>query len=393
MQKKILALAVAGALAPAAVMAQSTVEIYGRANLSLDSWKANGATAGTQDFKRRTRVVDSGSRLGFRVNEGLGGGMRAFVVLETGVNIDSGTANGQSGQGNGSTGVWASRDSYVGLGGGWGDVRLGRQSIWWANGVIAQTGANYINSAVDGLINNQGPLGAPVTRQPNVISYNTPTFGGFNASLSYSPTSEAAGAGADTDGKIYGITGRYTSGALRAQFDWAKNKGQTPAAPALRAESEGVKLGLGWAYAPGSQVSGIIGRLEREPNAAITAGTGGTAVLLANAGDNLKKNFWLLNWEHRLGPWQLLAQYFQSNKLKGGVTDSDTETKGITLAAKYYFSKRTGVYTSYSTVRNENNAWADMNGGGFSSAGAAGLPATAAGADVKVWAVGVMHNF
>jgi len=80
MQKKLLALAVAGALVPAAAMAQSSVEIYGRANLSVDSWEASGATAGSAaDFDRRMRVVDSGSRLGFRVNESLGGGLRVPV--------------------------------------------------------------------------------------------------------------------------------------------------------------------------------------------------------------------------------------------------------------------------------------------------------------------------
>jgi len=228
MQKKLLALAVAGALAPAAAMAQSTVEIYGRANLSIDQWRAKGSTSGTGDFNSRMRIVDSGSRLGFRVNEGLGGGMRAFVVMESGANIDSGTGNGQSTAANTSSGLWASRDSYLGIGGGWGDVRWGRQSIFWSNGVIAQTGANYINSAADGLTTGgHGTVAIPVARQSNVISYNTPTMGGFNASLSFSPsTTEGAaftGTGQTKD-SIWGFTARYTGGALRAQFDWADRK-------------------------------------------------------------------------------------------------------------------------------------------------------------------------
>jgi len=125
MQKKLLAIAVAGALAPAAAMAQSTVEIYGRANVGVDSWQAKSATLANADYNSRIRVFDQGSRLGFRVNESLGGGMRAFVVMETGVNIDSGSGNGQSGSANASTGFWASRDSYAGIGGDWGDVRFG----------------------------------------------------------------------------------------------------------------------------------------------------------------------------------------------------------------------------------------------------------------------------
>jgi predicted porin len=385
MQKKLLALAVAGALAPAAAMAQSTVEIYGRANLGIDDWKATGSTAGAaQDFKGRVRIYDSGSRLGFRVNEGLGGGMRAFVVMESGVNVDSGSVNGQSGQANASSGTWASRDSYVGIGGGWGDVRLGRQSVWWVNGVIAQTGANYINTAADGVINDPGLVAIPSARQSNVVSYNSPTFGGFNASISYSPQSEAAGVNTNTDSNLWGVTGRYTSGAIRAQFDWAKNNGTSPAV-GDRPSITGIKAGLGWAYAPGSQVSGIIGRLSNDNVAANPTFT--------NAGDDIKQNFWLLNWEHMIGPWQLLAQYYQNGKVKGLINDSDTRAKAWTLAGKYYLSKRTGVYASYSTVRNENRQWADMSGGGYSSAAAGGIGQAMAGADVKVWALGVMHNF
>jgi predicted porin len=390
MQKKLLALAVAGALVPAAAMAQSTVEIYGRANLSLDNWKATGSQAGaTADFKSRWRIVDSGSRLGFRVNEGLGGGMRAFVVMETGVNIDTGNANGQSGAANASTGTWASRDSYVGVGGGWGDVRLGRQSVWWANGVISQTGANYINTAADGVINDPGLLAIPSARQSNVISYNTPTFSGFNASLSYSPNNqEAVGANANADGNLWGLTGRYTSGPIRAQFDWARNKANSPAT-GDRASITGIKAGLGWAYAPGSQVSGIIGRLTNDNIAVVTIG----GVVAVPAGADLKQNFWLLNWEHMIGPWQLLAQYYQNGKVKGVDDNSDTQAKAYTLAVKYYLSKRTGVYASYTAVVNEQDSFADASGGGFSSAGAGGIPITSIGADIKVFGVGVMHNF
>src|SRR5688572_15320843 len=88
MQKKLLAPVVVGALASATAMAQSTVEIYGRANLGIDNWRATGSSVAGGDIKSRNRVYDSGSRLGFRVNEPLGGGMRALAVMESGVNVD-----------------------------------------------------------------------------------------------------------------------------------------------------------------------------------------------------------------------------------------------------------------------------------------------------------------
>jgi predicted porin len=213
------------------------------------------------------------------------------------------------------------------------------------------------------------------------VSYNTPTFSGFNASLSYAPQSEGAAAGANTDAKIYGVTGRYTTGALRAQFDWAKNKGAT-ATGVERTEIDGVKLGVGWAYAPGSQVSFVAERLKRENSAAI-----GNSAL---AGDDLKANVYLLNWEHMIGPWQLLAQYGWTSKVKGltGADTGNTQVKGITLGGKYFLSKRTGVYVTYNKITNQSNAFADYGGG-------IGMTLVAAneGADPRVIAVGVMHNF
>jgi predicted porin len=395
MQKKLLALAVAGALAPAAAMAQSTVEIYGRANLGIDNWRADGATVSTGNFKSRNRIYDSGSRLGFRVNEALGGGLRAFVVMESGVNVDSGTNTSQSNTAaNGSTGFWASRDSYLGLGGGWGDVRWGRQSIWWSNGVIAQTGANYINTAVDGLTTGGLGTSVPVTRQSNVMSYNSPTFGGFNTSISYSPNDQEGSAFTGTDqerGSIWGITGRYTTGALRAQVDWARRYN---VANVNNVDNQGFKIGVGFAYAAGSQISAIHERLDNK-NITATSAPGIIGTGIGVAGQNAKQRVNLVNWEHMLGQWQLLAQYAWTSKIEGVSVTDDTRTKGFTVGAKYFLSKRTGVYGSFTAVKNENNAVGDVSGGGYSSAGGSGapLPGGSRGADPRIMAIGVMHNF
>jgi len=403
MQKKLLALAVAGALAPAAAMAQSTVEIYGRANLGIDNWRATGSSVAGGDMKSRNRIFDGSSRVGFRVNEALGGGLRAFVVVETGVAMDTGNNAGQSGAQNGSAGFWASRDSYAGIGGGWGDVRFGRQSIWWSNGVIAQTGANYINQATDTLTTGSfGAVAGPVARQANVVSYNSPTIGGFNASLSYSPSGDTGGGGtaSGTEGNtftgtgqerstIWGVTGRYTAGAIRAQIDWAK---RSNIGFVNNVDNTGLKVGAGFAYAPGSQVSFLWERLE---NANITAANGLVTAGLAAAGDDAKVTMYMVNWEHMMGQVQLLAQYLWSAKLKGlSVSNDDTQLKSWTLAAKYFLSKRTGVYASYIQVKNEANAWGDISGGGYSSGpGTGALSAANRGADPRIIAVGVMHNF
>src|SRR3990172_3627598 len=74
MNKKLLAVAVAGALAaPVAAFAQSSVTIYGRANLGLDSWKATGSTPGAGGgHKPRPPPDDPGPRFGVSAPPGLG---------------------------------------------------------------------------------------------------------------------------------------------------------------------------------------------------------------------------------------------------------------------------------------------------------------------------------
>ena len=389
MQKKLIAIAVAGALAPAAAMAQSTVEIYGRANVGVDSWQATGATDPAGNAKSRLRVFDFGSRLGFRVNESLGGGMRAFVVMETGVNIDSGSGNGQSGSPNASTGFWASRDSYAGIGGDWGDVRFGRQSPFYSNGIIMQAGSNYINQAADSMFSMGGALASPSGRESNVASYNTPTFGGFNASLSWGPGSSEGGAYTGTgQGKeqLYVITGRYSGGPIRAQADFGKRKDLSNISGQDR---EAWKVGLGWSYAPGSQVSAIVGNVKNKGIA--TAVTfGGTTFAAVGASPNV--DMWILNWEHMLGQWQFIAQYGHWGKIKDLTVDpGNTDAAVYTVAAKYFLSKRTGVYLSFNQIKNKDNAWYDFSNGGSSSINSTSVGNR--GADPRIIALGVMHNF
>lgn len=387
MNKKLMAVAVAGALAvPAVAFAQaSSVQIYGRANLGVDSWEAKGATAGSAaDLRTRTRVYDSGSRLGFRGTEDLGNGLRAMFVLESGANIDAGHALTQSGAPNTSAGTLASRDSYVGLGGNWGDVRFGRQSIFWVMGPNAQTGANYINNEI-GWFNgaSMGRVALGIARQPNVMSYNSPTMGGFNFTGSYQPTSEAATAGQPTDGNIWGVTLRY-NGRIGVQYDHAVRQDQAPTtltALTNRQKASADKLSIGWPYAPGARIAVVVDRTRL----ADTPATAGFTALH----DKVTQQYWGLNWEHMMGNVQFMAMYSRMQKATGcsGTGCNGTEATGATLGVKYHFSKRTAVYTSWIQHRNGFNQTADIVGGGYSAG------TVAAGADPRIVAVGLWHSF
>ena len=388
MNKKLMAIAVAGALAaPAVALAQaSNVTIYGRANLGIDSVSATGATAANSDFKTRTRVWDQGSRLGVRGEESLGGGMKAVFTIETGVNIDNGSTTGANGSANASTGTLASRDSFAGIEGSMGRVTFGRQSVFWTN-ANDLTQAAYINVGLQYATGTIGRLGSPSARTNNVMQYQSPVWSGFSANLSYAPQSENAAANIAADGKLWGLTLLYRGASpLTAQLDWARK--QTPAATSAgdpRNNITGTKLGLGWAYVPDANLSIVILRFQNENNAAVAGFNGAT--------DNLKQNGWQLNWTHMFGNVQGMAQYGRMGDVSGCAAGNDcgaSGTKGFLLSAKYHLSKRTGVYVSYTEIKNERNQTADYSGGNMGVAPAGALPA---GADPKIFAVGMLHNF
>ena len=377
MNKKLMALAVAGALgAPAAALAQ--VEIYGRANLGVDSYSATGATAGSAaDVKSRTRVFDQGSRLGFRGNEDLGGGLKAIYQIESGVNIDSGTANGQSGAANASTGTFASRDSYVGLEGGFGRVQFGRLALWYTNGVVEQMTANYVNIGTPESAGALSRISQPLTRQSNVAMYTMPTISGFNAGIYYVPNSEAATAGQNTDANILGLTATY-SGIVNVKADYAKNKAQTgQGAPTPSSDITGIKVGVGYPYMPGAQVSLILINLKQTNQGNV-------------AGEDIKQNGFVITWEQIFGNIQALAQVARSAKATGcaATNCADTDSQSYMIGARYLLSKRTAVYATYNKTTNKDNANLDYKSAGYNSVANIGN-----GADPQIIGVGILHNF
>ena len=391
MQKRHLTLAVVAALtAPAAAFAQtSNVEIYGRASLGLDNYSATGSTAGASaDYKARNRIFDTASRIGFRGTENLGSGLKALFQIESGVNLNSGNSNGLNGLANGSTGL-AARDSFVGIEGAMGRVTLGRQSIFYSNGAVAQTSSNYVNTEIPWTKGNVfGRVAGPAARTSNVIAYSTPTLSGFNGTLSYSPsTSETAQAGAKSDASITGVTMRYT-GLLNLQWDYAVNQAASGGVNQLKIT--GNKIGIGWPYAKDAQIS-LIWTNNKNNDMAATPGFSGLH-------DNVSQNAWTLNWEHMFGNIQALAMLGKMNAasgctgtaLIGGANGCvGTDATGYMLGARYVLSKRSSTYLTYNKVTNGANQVSDYTNDGYTAAAAT----LSAGTDPRVIAVGLMHNF
>ena len=85
--KKIALVAAIAALAAPAAFAQSSVTLWGRINTTVESQKVGAGD-------RKVVVANNASRLGFKGQEDLGGGLKASFALEHGLNSDNGAATG-----------------------------------------------------------------------------------------------------------------------------------------------------------------------------------------------------------------------------------------------------------------------------------------------------------
>jgi predicted porin len=152
MQKKLIAAAIAGALATPLAVADVAVSgsVRGAVKYDGSSWTMGNA----------------GSRLRFKANSDLGNGQSAFVNYEFGV--DSGKGSIQTGK--------TSRLAYVGIKGDWGQLSLGAQWSTMFNVVGTYIDKSNIHGGLGYWGNGSGPY-----RNAHAVYVST-NVGGFGIS-------------------------------------------------------------------------------------------------------------------------------------------------------------------------------------------------------------------
>jgi predicted porin len=192
--KKTLIVAAVASLAAGSAFAQSSVNITGRFNVTLEQQDINGT--------KLKKMEDNASRITFKGIEDLGGGLKAGFVLEHGFRVDQGSAASSS--------FWG-RQSEVNLAGGFGMVRLGNFT----------SEAYYATSDYIGLHNHEtgtssDALYAYIGRNTNKIAYRTPEFiKGLTAEVAVS-----AAEGPRT--RTWDLAVNYGSGPLHVGFGYEK---------------------------------------------------------------------------------------------------------------------------------------------------------------------------
>lgn len=209
MKKSLLALAALTAFAGAA-SAQSSVTMYGRVDLSVV--KGIGSDV-------KSIANGSGSRLGMRGTEDLGGGMSALFQIETRFDADTGAAQNMSvatGTGGTSNRFWGAR-SIVGLQGGFGQVVFGREytTAFLGTQLIADPWGWDTVAAQNGIT---GLGGIAKVRNDSSITYKI-GGGGFSFGAQIAEATDTINVFAS---KPLNFNLGYAAGPLNASFGYEK---------------------------------------------------------------------------------------------------------------------------------------------------------------------------
>jgi len=337
MKKSLIALAVLAASGVAS--AQSTVTLYGLIDGYVGTSKVKLSAPGFSTSSTRQTVVDSGgfntSRFGLKGSEDLGGGLKANFLLESGFGIDTGRVsdytNPFTGQASTST---FSRNSWVGLSGGFGEIRLGK--MWTPYDEVKGTGAagfdaNIFAPAVGVWLSNSYN-----DRPGNALYYATPSFSGFSAAAMYSfGENKNAVPGVDA-GKIVSVNVQYANGPFAVALSHQNEKANDAVAATKYTQLNG-----SWDFGP-AKLLAAYGQVKNLSIANFAAPTGTLAV------DKSR--------EYQIGVDVPLGAVTVSTGLSRSKIDTaagEVKSTGFGLAAKYDLSKRTFLYTGLQLSKNE----------------------------------------
>jgi predicted porin len=337
MKKQLIAAAVLSTFAGVAA-AQSSVTLYGVADVGISSSKGfNNAT-------RRTEMSagnQAGNRWGLRGTEDLGGGLKVNFTLESGFSLDTG------GSGQGTTAVQNrlfGRQAWVGIEGGMGQVRFGRQDLE-SSTVLAgfdSFGQSFGYAGSGSVILSAGP------RVDNAITLRTANLNGFTAGLQYSFRADGAEEpGSSNNAHVTSLALRYGAGPFAVGLTYDQINNPTPGA----ANQKHTSLGATYNFGP-AQVYGLYAS-QRNVFSTATGETNSALVgYLADFGDS---NAYTLGVAVPLGATRLFAQYarFNDKETVGGPSNgglnvaANEDFRVISVGATYDLSKRTNFYVSY----------------------------------------------
>jgi predicted porin len=399
MKKSIIAIAALAATTGA--FAQSSVTMYGVAEAVIDmGWKrttdtrkdtfnaAGVVTVGTGTAnvtdKAAFRVQDGNSqgtgtsRLGWRGTEDLGGGLKATFNIEMGLRLDDGCTTDEvstcAGGGSGNSGGnMFGRNAWVGVSGGFGEVRLGRQRL----GTYDFQGDGYAQGG-NGLYEVASTVvpGIAGQRFSNSIKYLSPNFGGVTAVFTVrapegsgnTSTGGTVNATTNTSNKVDWDLGlRYANGPVVVSTGYAKtnkttaaDNGQPGPTPA-KVTSSTSNPTKGFFFSANYDFGVVKPYFNYTKTNATLASLTQTGASLASTSSETVNKAWTVGVRVPLGATTLIAAYAKGKADTTGTTVAanlvssrearDVPQKAFAVGAQYALSKRTMLEANYGLLK------------------------------------------
>jgi len=341
MHKKLIVMAVAGALsAPAMALAQTT--IYGYFNAEWSPRAKQPDAPGTPPVARhKAEGFNSGaSRIGIRGEEKISGALSAWYQCESEIALYPRIADDAE---------LCGRNSAVGLKGGWGNFYIGS----WDSPIKRA-------SAVTRITNETGWMGTqhmtlrdtPGTenfsnRPANSFNYDTPNMGGF--SMNFQATTKQATLNelesVPAEGRVMGIGGQFATGPLAIVAAVSKKDENESSAGTLAGEDQAWLVGASFVFGP-VKVGATYTNRESDDG----------------AGSQTSRTGWNLAADWKITPsGTIRVGYAVADDLKndGSVlvagTGSSTGAKQYLIGYLHNLSKRTVIGVGYVKLDNDSN--------------------------------------
>jgi predicted porin len=368
MQKKLLAVAVAGALVSPLAMAQSAVTISGAFKMSIDNYRlGNIAAANARANSSETRVTDNSSAIHFNVTEDMGGGLAAIGKLDVRFAPDTGALAGS-----GNTWVGVRSNNLGSLTFGRHDLHYGKQP----DEVAVKGALQGSSNALMDYIGNTAIANA--TRTANVVRWDSPNWSGFNLTVAYSANGVGT-ASAEADltasatsirkGAAWNFNPSYTASNWQIGYSYWNAK---PDAITTADQKSNVIYGF---YRLGAFKLGAAYKTDK------IDGTAGTV------GD---RKAWSIPVAWFAGPHTIALTYTRAGD-DDATPGVDDKANMIAAAYSYDLSKRTALSLTYARISNNAGATYDL----FSNTATTGSTnaQTFAGEDPRLISFTVRHAF
>ena len=372
---------------------------------SSGSCTANGDTPGG-----RTAVDSQNSYLGFRGERKLGNtGLKGIWQLEQSIEIDTGNSDA----------TFSNRNSFLGLAGGFGEVKLGHMDTIYkeygqVESIFGLTSGNFISpsNVLSKIGINTSSNARFHERATDTIQYQTPEFSGFQAGLQYSPDETHADVGSTSPRETVTGTGlnaylwsmgvKYEAGPLyvsvqheihKDRFGGSSNvatalkngtgsgSSSSPFVAAVGAHSKDTGTRLSVAYKmKGHKFGADLAQLKYTEEGQVPA--------VAKFAEYKTTSFavsWEADWP---GPWRTAIEYVRNGDGSCKLTIGDCTTTGLKGelwggGVAYDLDKQTFLFLLVAQLKNGESARFDN--------WAASTPAR--GGDVTQGAIGMAYRF